>query len=423
MAASEPPRRSVPVPARGRELDWIEGEVIVGGRARPEHTEYRARPRRRDTDKYPMIYEVRYPPLMDRGSVGLRALRLLPLMLVFIPLQVLIAAVFVLGWLAVAATKTYPLWLFNALTGALAFNARVEAYALLLTDTFPAMNETAGPVTLAWADPPDGRLSRWRVGIWKSALLLPHAVLLAFLSFAQVVVAVLAWFAILNTGRHPPDLFSFTTGVNRWRYRVIGYYASFNDRFPPFTPWANAGPAGARTVAVCAGAGLLVLGGIIGGLIASGGSPSRESQAVSFAALEGSTSGTRGWAFAAGSQSAPSFVITLVGVRDTQQRPDSGVPLPADARAVTFYLQYDNRMSAHREVEAKSLSLLIDGPGGATELTPALATVDGQSVPAAVAARRKVMVEATFFVPDRATVRELRLDPPWHAGDIAYHFQ
>jgi hypothetical protein len=98
------------------------------------------------------------------------------------------------------------------------------------------MATNASPYPLRIEGELSPRLSPW---LWlvKWLLAIPHYIVLAFLSIGFVVATVVAFFAILFTGRYPRGLFDFNAGVLRWFWRVgfYSYSALGTDRYPPFT--------------------------------------------------------------------------------------------------------------------------------------------------------------------------------------------
>ena len=70
----------------------------------------------------------------------------------------------------------------------------------------------------------------------KWLLAIPHYIVLFFLGIGALVAVIIAWFAILFTGRYPRGLFDYVVGVMRWSNRVTGYALILvTDQYPPFS--------------------------------------------------------------------------------------------------------------------------------------------------------------------------------------------
>ena len=130
--------------------------------------------------------------------------------------------------------QKYPRWWFDWNLQLLRFSSRVSAYIALLDDHYPSTDEEQS-VHLNFPYPDAQQLNRW-LPLVKWLLAIPHYVVLFFLGIGAIVAIILAWFAILFTGRYPRGLFDFVVGVMRWSNRVTGYaFALVTDEYPPFS--------------------------------------------------------------------------------------------------------------------------------------------------------------------------------------------
>jgi hypothetical protein len=136
--------------------------------------------------------------------------------------------------LMIVFRQKYPRWWFDWNLELLRFSNRIGVYLALMDDRYPSTDERQG-VALDFPYP-DAKLglNRW-LPLVKWLLAIPHFIVLVFLWIAAVVAVVIAWFAILFTGRYPRGLFDFVLGVFRWTNRVAGYaFILVTDQYPPF---------------------------------------------------------------------------------------------------------------------------------------------------------------------------------------------
>jgi hypothetical protein len=137
--------------------------------------------------------------------------------------------------LMIAVRVRYPRWWFDFARELTRFGARVGAYLGLLTDQYPStVEEQAVHLEIDYPDV-EHDLNRW-LPLVKWLLAIPHYVVLIVLWLAAFVAIVVAWFAILLTGRYPRALFDFVVGVARWSLRVGAYaFLLVTDQYPPFS--------------------------------------------------------------------------------------------------------------------------------------------------------------------------------------------
>jgi hypothetical protein len=204
---------------------------------------------------YPASLEVDYPDQHNRVTTLFRLVLIIPIGIVIAVLTAgatqtvyhqsgqvvrttsggIAAGLFVATLLMIVFRKRYPRWWFDFALELARFGARVGAYFVLLTDLYPStVEEQSVHLQIDYPDV-ERDLNRW-LPLVKWLLAIPHFVLLIVLSVAAFFAVVIAWFAILLTGRYPRGLFDFVVGVGRWWLRVQAYAILLvTDRYPPFS--------------------------------------------------------------------------------------------------------------------------------------------------------------------------------------------
>jgi hypothetical protein len=131
--------------------------------------------------------------------------------------------------------KKYARWWFDWNHELMRFTQRVYAYGALMSDVYPSTDEQQ--YVRLEIDYPNAETDLARgMPLVKWFLAIPHYVVLVFLYIAAIVCVIIAWFAILFTGRYPRSLFDFVMGVQRWALRVIAYaFLLVTDKYPPFS--------------------------------------------------------------------------------------------------------------------------------------------------------------------------------------------
>jgi len=200
---------------------------------------------------YPVQFSVDYPDrALNRLTTGFRIFVAIPILIVLATVssetwefyshnsEVVVTGagglLFLGPLLMILFRRKYPRWWFDWNLELQRFTNRVGAYLALMDDRYPATDQQQA-VHLDYVYPDAARdLNRW-LPLVKWLLAIPHYIVLFVLWIAAIVVVIIAWFAILFTGRYPRSLFDFVEGVFRWENRVIAYaFLLVTDRYPPF---------------------------------------------------------------------------------------------------------------------------------------------------------------------------------------------
>jgi hypothetical protein len=203
--------------------------------------------------EYPVRFSVDYPDRpLNRATTAFR-------IFVAIPILILLASIsggeafrigkdadersfaaaggilFLAPVLMIVFRQKYPRWWWQWNLELSRFSSRVAVFLALMDDRYPSTDEEQSVhLDFPYPDVPND-LNRW-LPLVKWFLAIPHYIVLILLFIAAIVCIVVAWFAVLFTGRYPRDLFSFVESVLRWGNRVAGYaFILVTDKYPPFS--------------------------------------------------------------------------------------------------------------------------------------------------------------------------------------------
>jgi len=68
---------------------------------------------------------------------------------------------------------------------------------------------------------------------------LPHLICLLFLSIGAAFVRLIAFWAVLITGKYPQGMHDYMVGLMRWQFRINAYMSYMSDLYPPFSMKGN----------------------------------------------------------------------------------------------------------------------------------------------------------------------------------------
>ncbi len=188
---------------------------------------------------HPVQFSVDYPDRpLNRLSTAFRIIVVIPILIVYLAVagsESGAGGMLFLGpLLMILFRRKYPRWWFDWNLQLWRFGNRLCVYLAMMDDRYPSTEEEqAVHLSIAYPDAAN-ELNRW-LPLVKWLLAIPHYVVLAFLYVAVVIVLIMAWFAVLFTGRYPRGFFNFVEGVLRWSNRVEAYaFLLVTDVYPPF---------------------------------------------------------------------------------------------------------------------------------------------------------------------------------------------
>jgi hypothetical protein len=192
---------------------------------------------------YPVSFEADYAAEgRNRLTTFFRYFVAIPWLIVAYLYGIGASIVVTLAWFAMVFTGRYPQQLYDFNVGYLRMIGRTSAFTYLLTDDYPPFggaDEPAYPVRIGFPEPLD-KYSRAKA-FFRYLIGIPVMILAVVQSFILLVVTLIAWFAILFTGKHPEGMFNSARSASAYLTRANAYFFLITEDWPPFSLEEGAG--------------------------------------------------------------------------------------------------------------------------------------------------------------------------------------
>ncbi|MCW2801665.1 MAG: hypothetical protein JWQ70_3137 [Aeromicrobium sp.] len=190
---------------------------------------------------YPATFTLDPPEKIARWRVIGNIILAIPQFIVLYALGIVAEVLAFVAWILGLFTGTVPESILGPIAMYIRYSTRVGVYAGFLTEEYP-------PFTFATAFADPGDYPRVRVDFtpqlegrnrvtifFRLLMVIPHIIALGIVGIAAALAYIVAWFAVLFTGKWPAGIRDFIVGVQRWSTRLNAYMYLLTDEFPPFS--------------------------------------------------------------------------------------------------------------------------------------------------------------------------------------------
>jgi hypothetical protein len=189
-----------------------------------------------ETSRYPVQYECDYVERRSRLTTFFRLILAFPHYFVLTFYGIVVMFAVLIAWFALLFTARWPQGLYNFVAGVLRYAARLYGYLHLTTDAYPPFDlgqHDEYPLRLRIA-PAQESYSRAKV-FFRLLLAIPVAIIAYALYLVAELGSLIAWFAIVITGKQPPGLQSMINLGVAYYVRAGAYFCLLTEDWPPFS--------------------------------------------------------------------------------------------------------------------------------------------------------------------------------------------